>query len=83
MKALREYKSVLFTWAAWVVLMLLLINFVGGRFSLAFPDTALSWTANETLPASQSGKPYLLRAVSERPRGLGLRILSFDCNRGI
>lgn len=52
-------RIVFFIWLGWAAILLAYQVYVPARLNLAPPDTALSWTANETMPGSQAGRLFL------------------------
>lgn len=54
-----SYQKLFGIWVGWVVVMFAFQAYVPARLGIARPDRALEWTATETLPDSQHGKPYL------------------------
>ncbi|MFC1936481.1 mannosyltransferase family protein [Chloroflexota bacterium] len=59
LKLSRPKRTILLIWAGWVVAMLVYQVMVPARLGIVTPDKALMWTAAETTPGSQDGKPYL------------------------
>ena len=52
-------RTIFAIWLGWAVILLAYQVLVPARLSLRPPDRALEWTASETMPGSQAGKPYL------------------------
>lgn len=55
----RSRKILVGIWAGWAVVMMVFQTVIPMRLQIATPDNALMWTAAETTPGSQDGKPYL------------------------
>ncbi|MBN2305014.1 MAG: hypothetical protein JXQ72_11075, partial [Anaerolineae bacterium] len=56
----RTRRTIFLIWLAWALIMVGYQFYVLARFEPAYPDRATSWTADETYPNSQDGRPYLL-----------------------
>ncbi len=59
MRLITEYRHIFLTWLVWVCMMLVLVQCLRVRFTLAAPDKVLAWTAAETTPESQARRAYL------------------------
>ncbi|MEO6063620.1 MAG: mannosyltransferase family protein [Thermoflexales bacterium] len=53
-------RAIIGIWAAWAAALLIFQAIVPMRLELVRPDSALTWTPNETRRASQNDKPYLV-----------------------
>jgi len=53
------HKTIFGIWIGWVVVMLAYQVWAPARLKVATPDYAKDWTVSETIPGSQSDKPYL------------------------
>ena len=62
MRLITEYRPIFLTWLVWVFLMLILVPYLGARFTLVAPDRTLAWTAAATMPESQARHTYLTGA---------------------
>lgn len=60
MKKNSSIHSIILIWFGWAVILLAFQHWIDARLDLKYPDYALSWTAGETTPDSQAGKPSLL-----------------------
>ena len=60
MKNNSSIRNLVLLWLGWAFVMLVFQHWIGSRLELQPPDHALFWTANETTPHSQDGKPTLL-----------------------
>lgn len=60
MKSNSSIRSLVLIWLGWALVMLAFQHWIGTRLELKPPDNALFWTAGETMPHSQDGKPTLL-----------------------
>jgi Mannosyltransferase (PIG-V) len=56
----RYYRTITFTWLAWLAIMIAFQQMLPARLSLQRPDLALSWTPSETRAHSQDNKPTLV-----------------------
>jgi hypothetical protein len=59
MQSNSSIRHLVLIWAGWALMLIAFQGTIGARLKLAPPDGALSWTAAETMPGSQSHKPYL------------------------
>ncbi len=53
-------RTILITWAAWVLIVIAFQALAVARFQPKWPDRALDWTETETSSTYQNDKPYLL-----------------------
>jgi Gpi18-like mannosyltransferase len=60
MKDNSSIRNLILIWFGWAVVMLAFQHWIGARLELTPPDYALNWTAGETTPVSQNGRPTLL-----------------------
>jgi hypothetical protein len=60
MARLSGVKKIFFIWLAWGVILFVFQAFVLARFQLERPDTARSWTVQETARGAQNDQPYLM-----------------------
>jgi hypothetical protein len=57
---MKPYRLIVFTWLAWVLILIGFQGLATARFKPRVPDRALEWTANSTGEGYQDGRVYLL-----------------------
>src|SRR5687768_8228869 len=57
---MKPYRLIVFTWLAWVLIVIGFQALATARLTPRYPDRALNWTANSTGEGYQEGRAYLL-----------------------
>ena len=57
---MNSTRIIVFTWLAWVIIVIGFQAWMSARIRPQWPDSALSWTTSETGPSYQQGQKYLL-----------------------
>lgn len=57
---MKPTKVILFTWLAWVLILISFQAWADARLKVGWPDEALEWTTYFTRPGYQNGEIYLL-----------------------
>lgn len=57
---MKPSRVILYTWLAWVLILIAFQAWAGARLKVEWPDDALEWTTRFTTQGYQEGQPYLL-----------------------